>query len=72
MNTFNNDLTTEELSEQLSPMPNKITPELVKLMYDKLPNKQLFIAIFGTTKFYCVSENLLKEIYLYLIKNVEK
>jgi hypothetical protein len=72
MNTFNNDLTTEELSEQLSPMPNKITPELVKLMYDKLPNKQLFIANFGTTKFYCVSEDLLKKIYLYLIKNVEK
>lgn len=49
-------------------MDNEITPEKVLELYKKLNNKHLFIASFGTTKFYLVSEDLLKKMYNYLIK----
>jgi len=48
----------------------EITPELVKSLYKKLNDKQLFITSFGTTKFNVVSQDLLERMYKYLIKKL--
>jgi hypothetical protein len=49
----------------------EITPEIVKELYEKLNNKQFFIALFGTTKFHLVSNDFLIKMYNYLIRKVK-
>jgi hypothetical protein len=48
----------------------KVTPEIVETLYKKLDNKQRFLTLFGTAKFYLVSTEFLNRIHEYLIKKV--
>lgn len=49
----------------------KVTPEIVKELYLKMDNKQLFISVFGTTRFNLVDNDFLLRMYNYLIKKVK-
>jgi hypothetical protein len=48
----------------------KVTPEIVEALYKKLDNKHLFIALFGTTKFYLVSTDFLNRMYQFLTSKI--
>ena len=46
-----------------------ITPEIVEKLYFNFKNKQLFLTLFGTKKFYLVDKDFLNEMYNFLINN---
>jgi len=46
-----------------------VTPEIVEQLYFNFKNKQLFLTLFGTKKFYLVDKDFLNEMYNYLINN---
>jgi hypothetical protein len=48
----------------------KVTPEIVEALYKQLNNKQLFLTLFGTTKFYLVTTDFLNRMYQFLISKI--
>lgn len=49
-----------------------VTPEQVKELYDRYPNKQHFVAVFGTTKFHLAKQEYLERMYAFLNKKLNK
>jgi len=62
---------TSTLLTKLKIKAMKVTPEIVKELYLRMDNKQLFISVFGTTKFHLVTDDFLLRMYNYLIKKVK-
>lgn len=50
---------------------NTVTADQVSELYQKLPDKMLFIAVFGKTRFHLCGEEMLTKMYDFLIKKVK-